>query len=215
LNLRDVGAGYRIESGAFFSDWSAHNGEGGSDLDNEIWLTARWGWDDGRNFRTGFSGSAGRSTPKSTDPGGGTDWATLTGFDAKKIARSRMANFFLDWLDEPVRLSLEVTVGDTLQDDNNRRFRAGHLDIEFHAWRSVGILARYDVLSPRDDVPDNQLAEVTGGFAWRSRYDNSVLYLLVTKEIRPESVLQSPDPLHRGLLIWRITPTASSFPTAL
>lgn len=210
VNLRDQGISYRMLVNDFFSDWAVHNGEGGADLDNETWMTARWGYDDGRNFRMGLSGSAGRTTSKSTDPGG-TAAVTETGFLIAAPSRIRIANVFIDWLTEPFRLSLESTAGDTFQNDQVVKFRAAHADLEYHRGQDFSWLARYDVLSPRSDVSSTQVQEYTLGFSWRSRYENSVLYLLGTKQVRQDV----PQDTHRGLLVWRITPLTSSFPSSL
>ncbi|MDZ4081746.1 MAG: hypothetical protein U1E10_02330, partial [Bdellovibrionales bacterium] len=42
IGLRDTGLHYSVSSGGFYSDWFVHNGEGGEDLDRELWMTARW-----------------------------------------------------------------------------------------------------------------------------------------------------------------------------
>ena len=213
LNLRDIGASYRIGVNGFFSDWSVHNGEGGTDLDGEAWFTGRWGWEDARVFRIGLSGSAGRTSPKSTQVGiaaGAVE--SETGFKYDKSARIRVANAFMDWLLNPFRFSLEATAGDTFQGDADvMKFRALHADLDVQLSPRLGLLTRYDIMSPRNDVSNSQITESSAGLAWRSRYENSVLYLVGTKRSQ-QNVSQD---VHRGMIIWRITPMASSFPSTL
>lgn len=210
LNLRDLGVSYRIAVNGFFSEWAVHNGEGGTERDHETWFTGNWGWESGRAFRFGISGTAGRTNPKSTDPGGASAFTEM-GFRIGEPSRLRVANVFLDWAPNPLRFSMEATAGDTFQGDDVMKFRAAHVDIDWRMSESLSLLTRYDVMSPRNDVDDAEITEYTAGLSIRSRYENSVLYILGTKRVQRNV---TPD-VHTGMVIWRITPLVSSFSSAL
>ncbi len=205
LNLRDIGLSYRIAVNGFFSEWAVHNGEGGAERDYETWFTGNWGWENGRTFRVGISGTAGRTNPKSTDPGG-ADSGKTTGFRSDEQARLRVANVFLRWAPHPVRIGLEATAGDTFQGDDVMKFRAAHLDFDWRWSEWLSLLVRYDVLNPRNDVDNAEITEYTAGIAIRSRYENSVLYVFGTKRVQKNV---SPD-IHTGMIVWDITPIVSS-----
>jgi hypothetical protein len=205
VNLRDYGVSYRIAYDGFFSDWAIHNGEGGPDLDNEAWLTARWGWQGLQFLRVGVSGSAGRTSPQSTNPIGTTTPQTLeaAGLDVKQISRVRVANAFIWWDTRPIRLLLEYTGGDVRQDTREGRIKAMHVDFEYETSPTWSLLTRYDTMDPRDDVDGDTVTEASAGIAWRSEYENTIVTLIGTKRY-------SEDPSqgnHRVQLTWRISPS--------
>jgi hypothetical protein len=210
LPIRDYGASYRISYEGFFSDWAIHNGEGGPDLDTESWFTARLGWQGGRFLRLGATGVAGRTNPKSTDPLGVSKSADA-GIDVDKAARVRVVNFFLEWHLKPVILTAESFAGESAQDDNVIKARAAHLDLEVEVGSSASVLARYDIIDPRNDLGGDQITEYTGGLSFRSAYNNSVFYILGTKKVQQDVKADE----HRGLVVWRLTPTATTVPGQL
>jgi hypothetical protein len=209
LNVRDRGITYRIENAGFFSDWALHNGEGGENLDNETWFTARWGWQGGKFLRAGFSGSAGRTSPESTNPDSLTAPAELAelssqaGLLVDRPAKLRFANAFLEWHDGRFRLQSEITAGDLMQDASVRKLRAFYVDLEFLKSDSLSFLARYDRLDPDSGQQADGLSEATLGLALRNRYETSVFSVFGTRIDRETQGLAA----HRVLLVWRLTPT--------
>jgi hypothetical protein len=201
IGLRDFGGSYHISSDGFTVDSTIHNGEGGADLDNELWLTTRLSWSRERHFRLGISGQVGRTTPLSTYPTGkeasGPAWVDVT-----QAARYRIVNAFVHWLIQPVQIEAEATAGDVLQGDNIIKTRALHADFVYITRGSLDWLLRYDILDPRNDLGSDQLTEISLGLAWRSAYRNSVLTLLGTKRIQQDT----PPDVHRVMLIWRMAP---------
>ena len=210
VNLRDYGLSYRLTNEGFFSDWAIHNGEGGRDLDNETWFTARWGYEGGRFFRAGVSGSAGRTSPSSTNPLGVSS-SVDAGLDVDEIARIRIANFFFDWESAPVRIEFQATGGDTRQGDDISKFRTLNADFIIAAGESLSWILRYDTFDPKTDAGGDLVTEATAGLAWRTRYDNSVLYLLGTKRWLQDTSSER----HALLVMWRVTPSAVGYRTAL
>ena len=204
--LRDYGVSYHIANEGFFSDWTIHNGEGGPDLDNEIWFTGRLGWQSNRSFLLGLTGTTGRTTRLSTDPKGlGNAALPDAGIDVTQPARYRIVNLALEWFLRPLRLEAEGTAGEAIQGDNVVKMRALHTDLELTTG-PVNWLARYEILSPRNDVSGNQIMEYSLGLSWHSRYDNSVLSLIGTKKVIENVSLDE----HRALVMWRLTPVAGA-----
>ncbi len=206
VNLRDYGASYHISHAGLFSDWAVHNGEGGPDLDNRMWFTFRAGYQDGRALKAGLSGSTGSTTPLSTNPLGTTTPTPTVGYDITRAAKLRIANAFLETTWERVTFVLEATVGDVQQDVVSNRLRAGHVDLEWNASDKFSYLARYDLFDP-STAPADQIEDYQAGIAWKSVYENSVLYLIGSKR----KYEGNPNDTHRVLLIWRMTPFANSF----
>ena len=206
VNLRDYGVSYRITYDGFFSDWAIHNGEGGPDLDNEAWMTARWGWQGAQFVRIGVSGSAGRTSPQSTFPGGtpGTPQTLeAAGLDVTKISRVRLAHAFVWWDTRPIRMLVEATAGDVRQESREGKVKALHVDFEYETSPTWSLLTRYDSMDPRDDLQGDTITEASAGIAWRSTYENTIVTLIGTKRY-------SEDPSegnHRVQLTWRISPS--------
>jgi hypothetical protein len=175
-----------------------------------MWFTARWGWQDGERFRIGVSGSTGSTSVKSTNPLGNSS-STLAGLDVNRGARVRVANGFLEWDLKPVKISMEANAGDTRQGDDVIKFRESHADLEIKGGSHTLYLVRYDTMDPRSDVSGDQLTDISAGVAWRSEYDNSVIYLLGTKRIQ-QDVNQDQ---HKAMIYWQITPIAQTSQSAL
>jgi len=201
LALRDNGVSYHVSSAGFFSDWTIHNGEGGADLDRELWFTTRLGWRSGKGFTAGLSGSTGRTSPASTNPAG-TASSAEAWLDVNQASRLRIVNFFVSWLLKPMRLDVEGVGGEAVQGDSVIKTRALHADFIWFMGSAVNALLRYEILDPRNDLGNDQLAEYSAGLAWHSRYDNSVLQILGTKRVQQDV----PVDEHRVTVMWRITP---------
>ena len=215
--LRDYGMTYRILNEGYFSDWAIHNGEGGPDLDNEVWFTGRWGWQGGNFFRIGASASVGRTTPASTNPKNDTDPTLLAtdnanaGYDVTQPAKIRIANLFFGWEFDPFSLEIEGDIGDVNQGTNVVGMRSAHADLQWSVTSTFTPLLRLDVLEPHSEIGADMISEGTLGLAWKSHYENSVLTLAATKR-----VVQNVNPdTHRLMIIWRLTPVASNFRTLL
>ena len=208
INLRDYGVSYHMSTAGFYSDWAVHNGEGGTDLDNRMWFTFRAGFQNGRSFKLGFSGSTGSTTPASTRPDVA---ATVTpvqqaGYDTTQSAKIRLANFFTEGTWERLTATLEITAGDIHQDSGDNELRAGHVDLDYNLSDTWSLLARFDRFDPTSG-PNDQVENTMAGVALKSVYENSVLYLFGSR-LKYEG--QAND-THRVLLIWRMTPLANAF----
>jgi hypothetical protein len=214
IGLRDQGLSYHISNAGYFSDWAIHNGEGGPDLDNELWFTMRMGWQGGRFFRLGISGQTGRTNPSSTDPGALVPppyTINQAGMDQTKASKVRLANLFLDWEDDPTRLEFEMTTGDTIQDDDGGGtltygVRAAHLDYEYLRRDQWSALARIDTYDPNISAAQ-RTDQYTVGLSLKSKYETSALYFFVTDTLQ-ENV---PGNVYSFQLIWRMTPAANSY----
>jgi hypothetical protein len=212
INLRDYGVSYHIGYEGMFSDWSIHNGEGGTDLDNRMWYTFRAGYQVGRRYKIGISGATGSTTPASTDPEGTALPAdsARAGLDVGQSAKIRLANFFAEAQFDRVNLLTEFTTGDITQPAGEGKLGGGHFDIEWEASESHSFLARYDRFDPSISGGD-KVNEYMVGWGWKSLYANSVLYVFGSKQS-----FEGPSPdVHRAIILWRITPQANSFRSPL
>lgn len=211
VNLRDYGASYHMSTGGFYSDWAVHNGEGGTDFDNRMWFTFRAGFQNGRSFKLGLSGSTGSTTPSSTARAGVTlPTLVQAGFDPTQAAKVRLANLFSEGTWERLTVTLEATLGSAQQDSVTQQLKAGHIDADYNFSDTWSLLARYDLLDPTS-ASNDRIENVMAGVALKSIYENSVLYLFGSR-LRTEG---DANDTHRILLIWRMTPFANAFRSPL
>lgn len=204
LGLRDQGFSFAIENRGFYSEWAVHNGEGRDDLDNQIWFTSRWGYSSEDGWNLGASGSAGRTTPASTQSADGLRTSLDAGLDPDRSSKQRYANAFFEWESRALSAVLEGTFGESEQADTISRLRSGHLDLGYAWTKNLGILVRHDILDPNDRTTGDRQDETTVGLSWRGDYATSVFSLLGT---RAHLEGHRPD-RHEARLIWRLTPLA-------
>jgi hypothetical protein len=213
VNLRDVGISFQIRHEGFFSDWAIHNGEGGSDLDNEAWFTARWGWRNRRSLRLGLSGSTGRTAQASTSvsdsssgPSSGLSFGgDEGGLDSSRPAKIRLANLFVQWESRPIRAAIELTAGDLRQGESELKARTGRFDFEYGVHHPLGFLFRFESFDPQTDREGDRREDVTLGMILKNRYETSTLFLLATRSVGETQ----KEGEYRCLLAWRMTPSAN------
>lgn len=173
IGLRDIGIGYSVSAGGFYSDWYVHNGEAGDDRDREIWVTARWEYrlrTDRVQWRWGASGQVGRTTPDSTHPVG-TVASAQAEVDPDQSSRLRFGGVYMgsDWVighgdrgseaDRRFGFELEAFGGEVLQDVRSRRLRALRFDLNYEPFEKWGFLLRGEMLDPDTQVPGDMIHE--------------------------------------------------------
>lgn len=202
IGLRDHGTSYSISHERFGSDWAIHNGEGGRDIDNKLWYTARWVYTVPGKARFGFSGQTGRTTPASTNPLGSytTSSPADAVMDLNKSSKFRIGNVFVNIDSRRFGLTLEATTGDVIQ-DVKRRFTAGHTDVYVPLTEKLAALARYDFFNPKRVATDHA-EHLTVGVSYRTGHDTSEIYIFGTQEMKPEPVKD----IHRFMVMWKLTP---------
>ncbi|HRK07244.1 MAG TPA: hypothetical protein PLZ57_05705 [Pseudobdellovibrionaceae bacterium] len=204
--LRDLGLGYRVESGVFASQWLVHNGESGSDLDRETWFTAKIEWEN-RNekslWRATLSGQTGRTTPTSTAPAGVTSSALELVPTEKShvrlaslgvLTRFQVGSEIFEWLGEG--FGAEVT-----QDSRSRRWRSGRSDLTWEASSRWAWLLRYEVEDEDLHRDRDSRQEASLGLQFYSLSKTGRALLVATKSW-PE-VGQAE---HRGEVLFRFSP---------
>lgn len=208
IGLRDHGASYTIAHDKFVSEWAIHNGEGGRDLDNQVWFTARWGYLSPGKLRLGVSGQTGRTSALSTDPSGtyaaGATQSPDVIMDLTRHAKFRIANVFLHYDTKRFGFTMEGTTGDVIQ-EVRRKFNAAHADVYVPITPRISTLARYDFFDPKKPgTPKDQYVarHVTAGVSYRTGLDTSEFYLLGTQELKPAPI----SDVHRFMIMWKLTP---------
>ncbi len=210
MGIRDVGLGYSITNDGFFSDWLIHNGEGGRDLDNQTWFTARLGYHKD-NLTGGLSGQTGKTSPLSTDPTGNlaaTPGGSLqtTGINIDDGAKYRLLNLFIAYRTKDIETGLEFTSGDIFQSQTQSHPSGGHVDVFLPFGEVFAAMFRYDYFDPKNTIdPTNQ--QYTLGACFRSPYETSNIYIFGSRNVLPAGQSDS----HQVLLVWRVSPFASKY----
>lgn len=221
IGLRDIGIGYSVAAGGFYSDWFVHNGESGDDRDREMWMTARWEYRlrTTRSFwRWGASGQVGRTTPSSTHPTG-TTASTVSELDPDQSSRLRFgglhtaATWMLGDTDRRFGFELEVFGAEVLQDARTRRLRAVRFDLEYEPWSQWGFLLRGEALDPDTQVKNDLVHELGIGVAHYilpGALKRSLRAILVgTKEWSEVVIAGQTEPRHRVEFVLRFSPDLS------
>jgi len=210
MGIRDIGLGYSVSSAGFFNDWLVHNGEGGDDLDSQMWFTTRIGYHK-KFFTGGVSAQTGQTNPLSTDPNGNlisTPGGSLqaTGINIDEGAKYRYFNLFFAYRSKDLETGFEVTTGDVFQSQFSSHPNTGHFDVFLPFKESWGALFRYDYYDPKDGSdPTNQ--QYTIGACYRSRYETSSVYLYGSLVVMPAPL----NDVHQILLVWRVSPFAQKY----
>ncbi len=224
IGLRDIGVGYSVAAGGFFSDWFVHNGESGDDRDREMWMTARWEYrlrSSRSQWRWGASGQVGRTTPDSTHPAG-TTASTVSELDPDQSSRLRFGGLHMasTWiigdgergsgLDRRFGFDLEAFGGEILQDSRTRRLRAIRFDLEYEPLNQWGFLLRGEALDPDTQVSNDLLHEAGIGimhYILPGSLKRSLRGILVaTKEWTEIPVAGQTEPRHRVEFVLRFSP---------
>lgn len=220
IGLRDTGLHYSVSSGGFLSDWFVHNGEGGEDLDRELWMTARWEYrlrTTRVQWRWGASGQVGRTAAISTHPSGSVVDANVE-LDVDEPSRLRFASMYMssDWMigegqrgdenDRRFGFELELFGGEVLQDIRSRRLRSARVDFHWDPTDFWGLFVRGEAFDPDAHVSGDMTHEVSFGiqrYFLRGSMKRSLRGLLVATK---EWVENRDQDRHRAELILRFSP---------
>ena len=203
VSRRDLGLNYHIDFDGFFSDWTVHHGEGGADVDNEAWFTARWGYGDRQWARMGFSASVGRlgSSYLQTEP------QTFSHSVESGQVRMGQAFLFLRGLifDTSHTIRAEWYQGEFRQAEQIIPFRSGYVDLEVGIARNSSVVARYDYLDPESLTNSVSRQEASFGLQIKNKNRTFLFSIVGTKK------LESSDrpSVHQLSLYWRMTPAAT------
>jgi hypothetical protein len=198
VGLRDVGFGYFIDYNDFYTEFVIHNGEGGNDLDNNYWYTARWGYKTNR-FDIGLSGQTGHTSPDAT---GTVLNDTLAGVDPTQAEKWRMGGLFFAWRPKRVVLELEAYMGQLVQDDAAARFATGHLDSGYEFSETFSAHLRYDYLDPNLGVDDDSTHRAAAAVVFTNKSRNSRIIVMAAHDFNEGA---RGDDQYR--LIWSLSPT--------
>jgi len=220
IGLRDTGLHYSVSSGGFYSDWFVHNGEGGEDLDRELWMTARWEYrlrTSRVQWRWGASGQVGRTAQVATRPTGSVVDASVE-LDVDQPSRLRFASLYLssDWMvgegergaenDRRFGFEAEAFGGEVLQDVRSRRIRSARVDFHWDPTDFWGLFLRGEVYDPDAHVSGDMTHEASFGvqrYFLRGSMKRSLRGLLVaTKEL----LENRPQDRHRVEFRLRFSP---------
>lgn len=197
IAIHDVGFSYDVENAGFYSQMIVHNGEGGPDLDGEMWFSTALGWKNA-TWNVGVSGTTGRTTPASTANVSGGN-----GFDGTQKSKISLANAFVQMKSGAWQLAGEGDAGQVDQGGYQDYLQGGHVDIRYSLARiPIDLLARYDVWQENWPTQSNENVEYTMGLAVHSPYRNSTVYVYGIKSIQKDV---TPDS-HQVKIVWKLTP---------
>ncbi len=199
MGLRDVGFSYYIKQNVYYSRLTIHNGEGGADLDNHAWFTAKWGLDLGV-WDFGLSGQVGNTTPLSTNQS--TNASTDELFSATQSHKLRLGNFFLKYQRDEWFAQSEIFLAEVLTDASTSQFAGWHIDGKYRLNSVAQVVFRYDELRFYPATGREKTMQVTLGLAFSNWNKTSNLFIYAIKNLE-EPFENSNDRLQ---INWRWTP---------
>lgn len=196
FGLHDLGLNYLISYRHFYTSFTVHNGESGSDVDNRSWFSARWGYDF-RKLRLEFFGQTGSTTPSST---AGSSF-NVAQFDPSLESKWRLGGFYLDWVPSRFRMAFEAEVGDVQQERSTHRLASGHFDVG-QMGESFGLFFRYNPFDPDVKTHNDTIHRLSLATIFPNSSKTSQVILVGTK-ILEEGRQIGNDEIR---LIWRLSP---------
>ena len=207
VSLRDFGVSYDIAYAGFFNRITAHNGEGvDENIDNQMWITNNFGWQNGQSFFVGFSGQTGQTNGDST---GDVDIVDFVGFDNDEWAKWRTGSLYSVVRNKGFSTTLEIIAGERAQKDptndkkeETEQYFSTYWDVmaELNDFNSIWL--RYDLFDPAKSDSEDQVTEVSLGWSIQNQYKTSTVLMLFTKRLEEPKDL--PD--DRFTISWKIRP---------
>ncbi len=200
LGIRDVGFSYYVSQGFAYTALTVHNGEGGNDLDNRAWLSAKWAYKE-KKQEVGISAQVGQTSPESTNVA--LDPSLDEFFTTTDKHKMRLSALYGERQHEKWSYSGKVYLAEILSENaNTRQFGGGTIDFKFSYGPSSHILLRYDEIRFYPLAGRHKEMQITLGLALHNWNETSRFFIYAIKNLsEPKEV--SNDQL---LLTWRYAP---------
>lgn len=144
LTRRDYGIELRAESKPFLTSVTVHNGESGSNIDQKMWETFLWRYQNSEGFGALATAEVGRTNTQSTANSATELSKEGFAFDVNEPSKYRHGSlaFYRKWKRHLVLL--EVARGEILQNDDKFPFAWGHFDVCANLGGDLNLLFRYE-----------------------------------------------------------------------
>lgn len=180
FGMRDYGVTYFISHNGFFTHSTVHNGEGGQDVDGNLWFTSKLGWKNRAGLEAAFSGQVGE-------------------FKTTVETKTRMASLHTAFNLYKINFVMEGFVGDSKSTLSYEQFRAWHVDLS-HPVGDVGIQIRYDALDPNKTTIDDETSRWIAGLNISNEQRTSTLYLWGIKNLEGGTKVNNDE----IMLAWKL-----------
>lgn len=204
LGIRDVGLNYFVNNGYAFTSLTVHNGEGGSDLDNRTWFTAKWAYI-AKDQEIGISAQVGQTSPESTNSV--LDPTLDEFFTSTEKHKMRLSALYGERQYKQWSYGFKTYLAEILSDSTNNnaktlQFGGATLDLSFSYGSSADILLRYDEIRSYPLTGRHKEMQVILGLALHNWNETSSFLIYAIKNLSEVKEV-SDDQL---LLTWRYAP---------
>ncbi len=180
FGLRDYGATYSNAHNGFFTLATVHNGEGGTDIDGNLWFTEKLGWKNRAGLEFAFSGQIGE-------------------FRSAVESKTRIVGLYSAFNLYKINCVAEGFVGDSKSTANYEQFHSWHVDLN-HPIGDVGIQVRYDILDPNKTTIGDQTSRWIAGLNISNEQRTSTLFLWGIKNLEEGTKVFNDE----IMLVWKI-----------
>lgn len=141
---RDVGVEFKAETKPWLTSLTVHNGESGGNLDQKVWATGLWRFQNSQGYGALATASVGRTDARSTTSSTANSADEGFFFDPAEASKIRQGSFALYRRWGRHLLLAEVGKGEILQLDEKHAFVWGHADVCANLGGDLNLLLRYE-----------------------------------------------------------------------
>lgn len=145
---RDYGLELRTKFQEWSGTWSVHNGETAANLDQKVWTSGMWAYQNSWGFGAMLTAFVGRTDARSTAQSKGVAIDEGFNFDISEPSKIRHGALAIYRAWGRNLLLLEAGKGDVLQKDAKQSFNWGHFDVASEIDQNWSLLARYELSQP-------------------------------------------------------------------
>ena len=210
IGLRDFGLQYSSGYRQYYAHATIHNGESGQDLDEKLWITARFGWSRiGGSQNTansvwdiGFGASTGSTSAVSTFQVGNPSVDTL--FDPTLGACWRLMVWymktpgFFGLLHEKLRTEVEIYLGQVVQGSFENELLGGRWDIGYRWSDRISLGMRFDSIDPDRKRAGDEVRQLVAALSFGDK--EGAQSLIVEGSV---NLTENATPPDRLLFLWR------------
>lgn len=200
MMLRDLGASYEISYNGFFTGLVVHNGKSDTNVDGQIWYTARWGYK-GDDFEVGLAGQTGWTRPIATK----TSNDTLAGVDPTQTEKWRIGGLYGALTRPSFEWVAEFYMGTLDQESQTHNYYTGHTDFGYEWTKAFSTHFRYDLFEPNTRAGHDLEENLSLALVMSNRTKSSNLILVGTKVLAQSGA--TPTVTDEVRLIWNLSPS--------
>lgn len=200
---RDYGLEFAATTRPFTTKLTVHNGESGPNVDQKLWMTSMWKYEDSWGYGALLTAQVGGTSPTSTTGSIANNAEEGFSFDPTDSSKIRHASMAIYHRWNRHLILLEGGRGEVIQKDEKKPFGWGHFDICANLGGDLNLLFRYEY-SQSDFKRSESIVKSYGAGVSTTSRDRLTSVTLWANKNQEEPERQNDE----ALLIFRINSNA-------